>query len=136
MTRLGIFIGTILAAAVAACGAQAADPVPGKASPTTVASTPKTCTGVWDFIETNCQLPGSGIRLYGAIDAGYGYQTHGAPLDPRSPPGASYLVQKTNRGPRWELAPNGLSNSLVGIKGTEPIGWNTSVVFALDAGFD
>ena len=46
------------------------------------------------------------------------------------------MVQKTNRGPRWNLAPNGLQNSYIGIKGTEPIGWNTSVVFALDAGFD
>jgi predicted porin len=29
-----------------------------------------------------------------------------------------------------------LSNSFIGIKGTEPIGANTSLVFALDAGFD
>jgi len=100
------------------------------------ASAPKTCSGVWDFIGTDCQLTWYGITLYGVIDAGYGYQTHAAPLDPRSPPGASYLVQKTNRGPRWDLAPNGLQNSYIGIKGTEPIGWNTSVVFALDAGFD
>src|SRR5262249_28364614 len=54
----------------------------------TSTSAPKTCTGVWDFIETNCQLTWYGITLYGAIDAGFGYQTHGAPLDPRSPPGA------------------------------------------------
>jgi predicted porin len=138
MTKLRIFIATILAAAVAVFGAEAwaADPVPGKAPPTTAASTPRTCTGVWDFIETDCQLTGYGITTYGTIDTGFGYQTHGAPLDPRSPPGASYLVQKTNRGPRWDLAPNALSNSTIGIKGTEPIGWNTSVVFALDAGFD
>ena len=125
MTKLGIFAATILAATGAASGAWAAD-----------ASAPKTCSGVWDFIGTDCQLTWYGITLYGVIDAGYGYQTHAAPLDPRSPPGASYLVQKTNRGPRWDLAPNGLQNSYIGIKGTEPIGWNTSVVFALDAGFD
>ncbi|MBV8239437.1 MAG: porin, partial [Hyphomicrobiales bacterium] len=124
MTKLGIVAATILAAAGACCGVSAAD------------AAPKTCTGLWDFIETDCQLTWYGITLYGVIDAGYGYQTQGAPLDPRSPPGASYLVQKTNRGPRWDLAPNGLQNSFIGIKGTEPIGWNTSVVFALDAGFD
>src|SRR5262249_53411308 len=50
----------------------------------------------WDFIETDCQVTWYGITLYGVIDAGFGYQTHGAPFDPRSPPGASYLVQKTN----------------------------------------
>ncbi len=125
MTKLGIFAATILAATGAASGAWAAD-----------ASAPKTCSGVWDFIGTDCQLTWYGITLYGAIDAGFGYQTHGAPLDPRSPPGASYLVQKTNRSPRWDLAPNGLQNSFIGIKGTEPIGGNISVVFALDAGFD
>src|SRR6266436_5797804 len=112
MTKLGIFAATIFAAAGAATGAWAADAVatksPAGTSATPSASAPKTCTGAWDFIETDCQLTWYGITLYGVIDAGYGYQTHAAPLDPRSPPGASYLVQSTNRGSRWDLAPNGL----------------------------
>src|SRR3989442_7951420 len=106
MTKLGIFVATILAAAGAASRVEAwaADGAagkasPAKASPATAASTPKTCTGVWDFIETDCQLTWYGITIYGAIDAGFTYQTHGAPFDARSPPGASYLVQKTNRCP-------------------------------------
>ena len=104
MTKLGIFASTILVAAGAASGAWAADATATKAAPatasaTTSASAPKTCTGVWDFIETDCQLTWYGITLYGVIDAGFGYQTHGAPFDARSPPGASYLVQKTNRCP-------------------------------------
>jgi hypothetical protein len=33
-------------------------------------------------------------------------------------------------------APNALTNSFIGIKETEPIGGNVSVVFALDTGFD
>ena len=60
-----------------------------------------------------------------------------APLDTRSPPGSAYIVQRYSRSSsRWDLAPNGLQNSFIGIKGTEPIGGDTSVVFALDAGFD
>ena len=124
MTKLGIFAVTILAAAGACCGVEAR------------AADAKTCTGLWDFIETDCQLTWYGITLYGVIDAGFTYQTHGAPLDPRSPPGSAYLVQRYSRSSRWDLAPNGLQNSFIGIKGTEPIGGNTSVVFALDAGFD
>src|SRR6516165_11802013 len=31
----------------------------------------KTCTGLWDFIETDCQLTWYGITLYGVIDAGF-----------------------------------------------------------------
>src|SRR5258707_12289682 len=141
MPKLGIFAATILAAVGAASGAWAAEPAASKAAPastsaTPSASAPKTCTGVWDFIETDCQLTWYGITLYGVIDAGFTYQTHGAPLDPRSPPGSAYIVQRYSQGPRWSLAPNGLQNSFIGIKGTKPIGWNTSVVFALDAGFD
>src|SRR5256886_2198248 len=125
MTKLGIFAATILAAAGACCGVSAAN------------AAPKTCTGLWDFIETDCQLTWYGITLYGAIDAGFTYQTHGAPLDTRSPPGSAYIVQRYSRSSsRWDVAPNGLQNSFIGIKGTEPIGGNTSVVFALDAGFD
>jgi hypothetical protein len=75
MTKLRIFATMILAAAGALCGAEAwaADGVATKASPTkasptttspaTAASTPKTCTGLWDFIETDCQLTWYGITL-------------------------------------------------------------------------
>src|SRR3984893_220703 len=127
----------ILAAAGAACdmAAWAADAAPTNPSPATAASAPKPGTGLWDFIDTNCQLTWQGITVYGTIDAGVGWQSHGAPFDPRSAVGASYLIQKQNRSPLWSLAPNALSNSTIGIKGTKPIGGNFSVVFALDAVF-
>jgi predicted porin len=110
--------------------------MPMKAPPAAADSAPKPCTDGWDFITTNCQLTWRGITVYGAIDGGVGWQSHGAPFDPRSAVGASYLIQKQNRSPRWSVAPNALSNSTIGVKGTEPIGGNMSVVFALDAGFD
>jgi predicted porin len=127
----------ILAAAGGSCEVEAwgAD-VPTGASAATAASAAKPCTGLWDFIDTSCQLTWQGITVYGTIDAGVGWQSHGAPLDSRGPPGASYIIQKMNRSPIWSLAPNALSNSTIGIKGTEPIGGDTSLVFALDAGFD
>jgi predicted porin len=138
IAKLGIFAAVILAAAGASCEVEAwaADVVPTKASAATAASAPKPCTNAWDFIAADCQLTWQGITVYGMIDAGVGWQNHGAPLDPRSAVGASYLIQKQNRSPLWSLAPNALSNSFIGIKGTEPIGGSFSVVFALDAGFD
>jgi predicted porin len=138
MTRLGIFTGIVLAVAGAACAldASAADNIPMKAPPAAAASAPKPCTDGWNFIATDCQLTWQGITIYGTVDAGVGWHSHGAPFDPRSVPGASYLIQKQNRSPLWSLAPNGLSNSTIGIKGTHPIGGNVSAVFALDAGFD
>ena len=138
MQKLGTLATAILVAAGALSGVEAwaADGVPTKASPATAASAPKTCTGLWDFIDTDCQLTWGGITVYGTIDAGVAWQSHGAPFDPRSVPGASYMIQKQNRSPLWSLAPNALSNSSIGIKGTQPIGGDFSAVFALDAGFD
>src|SRR5262249_59930102 len=97
------------------------------------ASAPKTCTGVWDFIDTNCQLTWYGITVYGTIDAGFGWQSHGAPFDPRSTAGASYLIQRQNNSSMWGAAPNALSQSTIGIKGTEPIGGDDLPFFAFDA---
>src|SRR5882757_10054714 len=138
MTKLGISTGIVLAVAGASCAvdAWAADTMPVKTPPAAAASAPKTCTDGWSFIATNCQLTWRGITVYGAIDAGFGWQSHGAPWDPRSAVGASYLIQKQNNLALWGPAPNALTNSFIGIKGTEPIGGNVSVVFALDAGFD
>jgi hypothetical protein len=138
MRKLGIFATVILAAAGALSGVEAwaADGVPTKASPATAASAPKTCTDGWSFIATDCQLTWYGITVYGTIDAGVGWQSHGAAFDPRSAPGSSYIIQKQNTGSMWVAAPNAMSNSTIGIKGTRPIGGDTSVVFALDAGFD
>src|SRR4029077_8851855 len=116
--------------------AWAADTMPVKTPPAAAASTPKTCTDGWGFISTDCQLTWQGITVYGTIDGGFGWQSHGAPMDPRSAVGGSYLIQKQNNLALWSPAPNALTNSFIGIKGTEPIGGEVSFFFALDAGFD
>ena len=138
MQSSAFFAAVIIAAGGACCGleASAADVVPTGASAATAASAPTPCTDAWSFISTNCQLAWQGITVYGTIDAGAGWQSHGAPLDPLSAVSASYLIQKQNNGPLWGPAPNALTNSTIGIKGIEPIGGNISVVFDLDAGFD
>jgi predicted porin len=138
MAKLRISTGIVLAVAgvLWAVDGWAADSPPPKTASAAAASAPKPCTDAWSFIATDCVLSWYGITVYGTVDIGVGWQTHGAPFDPRSAVAASYLIQKQNRSPRWSLSPNALSNSTIGIKGTEPIGGNFSVVFALDAGFD
>jgi predicted porin len=137
-TKLRISAGIVFAVAAVshAVPAWSADTMSTKSPPATTTSTPKTCTDPWDFVSTKCQLTWAGITIYGTIDAGVTYQTHGTPYDPRSAVGASYMIQKQNRSSVWSVAPNGLSNSTIGIKGTVPIGSNFSAVFDLDAGFD
>jgi hypothetical protein len=77
-------------------GAAAADlPIPTKAMP--VAATPAICGSVYDFFFTSCPLTWYGMTVYGTVDVGGGYQTHGAPFDPNIQSGASYLIQKMNR---------------------------------------
>ena len=91
MTKRRISAGIVLTVAGVLCAgdAWAADTMPAKAAPTAAAaSTPKPCTDGWSFIATDCQLTWQGITVYGAIDAGFGWQSHGAPWDPRSSVGA------------------------------------------------
>src|SRR5258706_1111093 len=138
MARLGIFAAVIFAAAGVSCAVEAwaADTMPVKTPPAVAASAPKLCTVGWVFIFTDWQLSWQGIRVYGKIGRGLGWQSHGAPWDPRSAVGGSYLIQKQNNLALWGPAPNALTNSFIGIKGTEPIGRNFTGVFALHAGFD
>jgi predicted porin len=135
MKGLGV---TAAAAAVAIFGgagaAFAADlgPYPVKAP----VKADDTCTSIMDFFTTACQLKGYGVRIYGTVDVGYGYQTHGAPFDPQFVTGASYFIQKMNRQAMWGLAPNGLSQSSIGVQVVEPLGGGWKLVGQLEAGFD
>src|SRR5215472_10025412 len=64
-----------------------------------------------DYFAPCSPLSWYGVRFYGAIDAGGGNQTHGAPLNPYFAQGSSYLVQKMDREAMWTLAPGALSTS-------------------------
>jgi predicted porin len=97
---------------------------------------PATCAGVSQFFLTDCVLSWYGISVYGTIDAGGGYQTHGAPFNGFYPQGASYSIQKMNRQPMWGLAPSALGASNIGIRGAENIGGDWQAIFQLEAGFD
>ena len=61
-------------------------------------------------------LTWNGVTLYGVIDVGYVYQTHGAPLSGALPTGLEYRAfsAKNLRGPISSLAENGSEQSSVG----------------------
>src|ERR1700743_1588929 len=100
-----------------------------KAPPFVTAAMPATCTGVSQFFLTDCVLSWYGVSVYGPIDAGGGYQTHGAPFNGYYPQGASYSIQKMNRQPMWGLAPSGLGASNIGVRGAESIGGDWKAIF-------
>lgn len=76
-----------------------------------------------------------GITLYGTVDIGVAHLDHGAPLSATYGPGLPFLLQKFNNRDTTSFAPNGLSQSKIGISGVEPIGGGVSAVFKLEAGF-
>src|SRR6202790_4772491 len=103
---------------------------------TKASSQPATCGSLEDFVLTACPLTWNGITVYGTIDGGVTWRSHGAPFSGTSAPGVDYLIQKYSRGPRWDLAPNGLTQSNIGIKGKEPLAAGWTFIFDLQAGFD
>jgi predicted porin len=78
----------------------------------------------------------AGITLYGTVDMGIAYLSHGAPLSNEWGPGLPYFIQSYSNHSITSIAGNGLSQSKVGLSGVEPIGGDWSAVFRLETGFD
>jgi predicted porin len=125
-------------AAMALCGvAHAADvsavPIYTKEPPPPLVS----CSSAVQFIVTDCPLTYYGITVYGTIDMGVGYESHGAPFNKDIITGVSELVQKTSRPTAmWLPTPGGLTQSNIGIKGKEAITSGLDFVFDLNFGFN
>jgi predicted porin len=78
----------------------------------------------------------NGISLYGGIDVGVGYQSHGAPFNGTYGPGRNYLIQNTDDKPQFGAAPNALSYSNIGLRGSEPIMPGLNAIFNLNTTFN
>jgi predicted porin len=79
----------------------------------------------------------AGVTLYGTIDVGVAYMTHGAPLSQTWSPGLPYFIQSFSNHSILSVGPNGLSQSKVGLSGVEPLGFGDwSGVFRLETGFN
>src|SRR6201996_4939299 len=78
----------------------------------------------------------AGVTLYGTIDIGVAYLSHGAPLSSSWGPGLPYFVQNYSNHSIVSAAPNGLSQSKVGLSGVEPLGFGDFTgVFRIETGF-
>lgn len=115
-----------------AAGTSSATPEPGPPSNATTgekAAAPKP--------SGPAPLTWNGITLYGTIDAGIAYLSHGAPLSPTYAPGLPFVLSNYSNHPITSLAPNGLSQSRLGISGVEPLGVSDlKAVFKLETGFN
>lgn len=84
----------------------------------------------------NNSLSWNGITLYGTVDIGVAYQSHGAPLSQDMYTGVAYLITKNSNRSITSVASNGLSQSKIGLKGTESLGGDLHFVFNLESGFN
>jgi predicted porin len=76
-----------------------------------------------------------GITLYGVVDVGVAYQSHGAKLNGDFPPGLEYVVAKNSGKSLVSLAPSALSQSKIGLRGKERLTDDLSAVFQLETQF-
>jgi len=127
----------LLAFATGTTTAFADEPILTKAPVVSLpAAAPGPCDSVPAFFLSSCQLAWYGVKVYGTIDVGGGYQTNGAPFNPQFPQGSSYVVQKMNRESMWTLAPSALSRSNIGVQVNEPFAPGWAFVGQLEASFD
>ena len=137
MKKLGASLAILIAAGAGA--AHAADLPTTKAAP---AAAPANCyASVWTWLNSSaadCPITYAGVTLYATIDAGVGYEFNGAGYNQWWNNGVSNIITKqSTHGPQWLWTPNGLSQSVVGIKMSEPIGstgW--SLIGAAETGFN
>jgi len=81
-------------------------------------------------------LTWNGITLYGAIDVGISYQTHGAPLSDSFYPGAQWLISNNSNKSQFNVGPGGLYQSRIGLKGFEEFTDGWAVIFDSQIAFD
>lgn len=96
------------------------------------------CVSLASAAHADDSLTIHGITLYGTVDIGLAYQTHGAPSSDFLPTGIEYNAygSKNLRNGQFSVAPSGLSQSKIGIRGSEELieGW--SGIFKVETGFD
>jgi predicted porin len=77
-----------------------------------------------------------GITLYGVIDIGLQYETHGAPLSDYRPAASGNIVQKNSRESIFGATPSNMGQSRVGLQGDEPLYGDLSAVFQVETFFN
>ena len=122
--RASLIMSSLVAAVAQAQTATA--PAPAPATPVVVTKSDASNSLTWN-----------GITLYGIVDIGLQYQTHGAPISDYFPGGTESVIQKNSNASVTGLVGNNLSQSRIGLSGLEPIpNMDLSFVFRLETFFN
>jgi len=120
------------AAVVPAQAADAPSPQPQAATPAPAADS----DGPLGSLSMLDNLTYYGVTLYGTVDVGAAWQSHGTPRDRDFAPGLEYMVSKNSNHSVRSVASNGLSQSRIGLSGNEEFLDGYAAIFKLEAGFD
>jgi len=131
-------LGIALAVAIAAGGAaHAAD------LPTTKPAPPpqENCfSSLWAYMNStagDCPLTYGPFTAYLTLDWGFGWESHGAGYNPAFNNGVQNIVTKQSGiHSEWLQTPNGINQSVVGIKVSQPIAYGWSIVGTAEMGFN
>src|ERR1700677_3574869 len=124
---------------LALTGAQAADLPTMKEAPAPAPVSKPCFDSLWDYMNStpaDCPLTSWGITLFGTIDAGYGYSSHGANFNGAYPQGVQELIQKFSQGSKWQFVPSGLQRSRLGLEAKEEFAPGWSFVGRVTGDFD
>ena len=131
--------GAVCLATIAHIGlASSADLPARKAGQLPTAAPPDCLSNLWTYLSSSvedCPLTYAGITLYGTLDGGYSYETHGVPGNP-SAGKVNYGIQKNSGNTHWLWSPNALGASVIGLKMGENIGAGWWLVGVVEAGFN
>src|SRR5437588_843042 len=122
LTRVGGAWGLMVSLAAAAALAQAQAPSASAAAP---APKPADTSFTWN-----------GITLYGIVDIGLQYQTHGVPASDYFPAGTEAIILANSNGSVTAVTPSNLSQSRIGLSGKEALVGDWSGVFRLETFFN
>ena len=78
----------------------------------------------------------NGITLYGIVDIGLQYQTHGVPASDYFPAGTEAIILANSNGSVTAVTPSNLSQSRIGLSGKEALVGDWSGVFRLETFFN
>jgi len=78
----------------------------------------------------------NGVTLYGIVDIGLQYESHGVPFNDYFPAGSADIVQKNSNKSQTGATPSNLSQSRIGLQGIEPLVGDWSGVFKVETYFN
>jgi predicted porin len=137
MTTLRSILTAAGAALALGAAARAADlPTTKEAAP----PAPANCfSSIWAYIDStavDCPLSYGPFTVYATLDGGIGYESNGAGFNRAYNNGVANFISKQSYGPKWLWTPNGINQTVIGIKVSQPIAYGWSLVGTLEAGFD